>query len=205
MIKNDTSAASSIQGSKWLKSFSGRIPRPAGEADFETWCLHVQLMFQDHLPTDVQRGKILESLLPPASDVVKQLGLSASPQEYVDLLDSAYGLVEDGDEIFAKFLNTYQNSGEKASDFLQRLQILLSFAVIRNGLKKADSNRFLLGCWDQSLLLLLQLESKPDKPEFAQLLLQIRTEEDRRAAKLERLRHLGSSRAKPFLNVHTVN
>ncbi|KAL0150798.1 hypothetical protein M9458_053880, partial [Cirrhinus mrigala] len=34
----------------------------------------------------------------------------------------------------------------------------------------------------------------------------IRTEEDRRAAKLERLqRHLGSSRAKPFLNIHTVN
>lgn len=210
VIKNDTSATSSIQGSKWLKSFSGRIPRPAGEADFETWCLHVQLMFQDRLPIDVQRRKILESLLPPASDV-KQLGLSASPQEYVDLLDSAYGLVEDGDEIFAKFLNTYQNSGEKASDFLQRLQILLSSAVKRNGLKKADSNRQLLkqftrGCWDQSLLLLLQLESKPDKPEFAQLLLQIRTEEDRRAAKLERLqRHLGSSRAKPFLNVHTVN
>lgn len=211
VIKNDTSAASSIQGSKWLKSFSGRIPRPPGEADFETWCLHVQLMFQDRLPTDIQRRKILESLLPPASDVVKQLGLCASPQEYVDLLDSAYGLVEDGDEIFAKFLNTYQNSGEKASDFLQRLQILLSSAVKRNGLKKADSNRQLLkqftrGCWDQSLLLLLQLESKSDKPEFSQLLLQIRTEEDRRAAKLERLqRHLGSSRAKPFLNVHMVN
>lgn len=71
VIKNDTSAVSSIQGSKWLKSFSGRIPRPPGEAGFETWCLHIQLMFQDRLPTDVQRRKILESLLPPASDVVK--------------------------------------------------------------------------------------------------------------------------------------
>lgn len=47
VIKNDTSATSSIQGSKWLKSFSGRVPRPPGEADFKTWCLHVQLMFQD--------------------------------------------------------------------------------------------------------------------------------------------------------------
>lgn len=35
-------------------------------------------------------------------------------------MESAYGLVEDGDEIFAKFLNTHQNSGEKAK-YLQSL------------------------------------------------------------------------------------
>lgn len=114
VIKNDASAVQAH--SKWLRSFSGRVPKPPGEADFDTWCLHVDLLLQDSFPPDVQRRRILESLLPPASDVVKQLGSTAPPQDYVKLLDSAYGLVEDGDEIFARFLNTHQDTGEKASD-----------------------------------------------------------------------------------------
>lgn len=96
MIKNDTST--SQNQSKWLRSFSGRVPKPPGEADYDTWCLHVDLMFQDGSSVNVQRRKILESLLPPASDVVKQLGSSSHPRDYVKLLDSAYGLVEDGEE-----------------------------------------------------------------------------------------------------------
>lgn len=201
VIKNDASAVQAH--SKWLRSFSGRVPKPPGEADFDTWCLHVDLLLQDSLPPDVQRRRILESLLPPASDVVKQLGSAAPPQDYVKLLDSAYGLVEDGDEIFARFLNTHQDTGEKASDYLQRLQTILSTAVRRNGVKQSSANRHLLkqfqrGCWDHSLILTLQLESKTKTPpDFAELLLLLRTEEDRRAAKLDRMqRHIGGSKHK---------
>lgn len=201
VIKSDASALHSH--SKWLRSFSGRVPKPPGEADFDTWCLHVDLLLQDSLPPDVQRRRLLESLLPPASDVVKQLGSTAPPQDYVKLLDSAYGLVEDGDEIFARFLNTHQDSGEKASDFLQRLQTILSTAVRRDGVKQSSANRHLLkqfqrGCWDHSLILTLQLESKTrTPPDFAELLLMLRTEEDRRAAKLDRMqRHIGGSKHK---------
>ncbi len=167
VIKNDAFAAQTH--SKWLRSFSGKVPKPPGEADFDTWCLHVDLLLQDSLPVDIQQIKILESLLPPASDVVKQLGSTAPPREYVKLLDSAYGLVEDGDEIFSCFLNTNQDPGEKASDYLQRLQALLSTAVRRNGVKQSSADRQLLkqfqrGCWDQSLILTLQLESKAKTP-----------------------------------------
>ncbi|XP_073728965.1 paraneoplastic antigen Ma3 homolog [Misgurnus anguillicaudatus] len=206
VIKNDTSAVQTH--SKWLRSFSGRVPKPPGEADFDTWCLHVDLLLQDSLPPDVQRRKILESLLPPASDVVKQLGSTAPPKDYVKLLDSAYGLVEDGDEIFARFLNTHQDAGEKASDYLQRLQTILSTAVRRSGVKESSANRHLLkqfqrGCWDHSLILTLQLESKArTPPDFAELLLLLRTEEDRRAAKLDRMqRHIGSSKHKAASHV----
>ncbi len=162
VIRNDAFAAQTH--SKWLRSFSGKVPKPPGEADFDTWCLHV-----DSLPIDIQRKKILESLLPPASDVVKHLGSTAPPRDYVKLLVSAYGLVEDGDEIFARFLNTNQDPGEKASDYLQRLQALLSTAVRRNGVKQSSADRQLLkqfqrGCWDQSLILTLQLESKAKTP-----------------------------------------
>nr|XP_055053225.1 uncharacterized protein LOC129438489 [Misgurnus anguillicaudatus] len=71
VIKNDSFSVQTH--SKWLRSFSGKVPKPPGEADFDTWCLHVDLLLQDSLPIDIQRRKILESLLPPASDVVKQL------------------------------------------------------------------------------------------------------------------------------------
>ena len=207
VIKNDTSTSQSP--SKWLRPFSGRVPKPSGETDFETWCLHVDLMFQDGAPVDVQRRKILECLLPPASDVVRQLGSSAHPREYVKLLDSAYGLVEDGDEIFARFLNTHQNCGEKASEYLQRLQVLLNTAVKRNGVSQSAASHHLLkqfkrGCWDHNLI--MQLELKPEKHlDFAELLLHLRTEEDRRATKLDRMHHhFGASKPKVIANVHSV-
>lgn len=99
VIKNNASTSQSPSKCP----FSGEVPKPPGEADFETWCFHVDLMFKDGALVDVQCRKILESLLPPASTVVRQLGSSAHPRKYVKLLDSAYGLVEDGDEIFARF------------------------------------------------------------------------------------------------------
>uniref|UniRef100_A0A3B5B306 CCHC-type domain-containing protein n=1 Tax=Stegastes partitus TaxID=144197 RepID=A0A3B5B306_9TELE len=196
--------------SKWMRTFSGKIPKPPGEADYETWSLHAELMFNDDsLSVDVQRRKIVESLLPPASDVVRQLGTSAHPRQYVQLLDSAYGLVEDGEEVFAKFLNTYQNAGEKASDYLQRLQSLLCTAVKRGGAKQVNADRHLLkqfkrGCWDHSLVLQLELKNETP-PNFAELLLQVRTEEDRRATKHDRMqRHFSSSKTKPSVNIHSV-
>lgn len=76
-------------------------------------------MIQDKIPVDMQRCSILESLLPTASDLIRQLSPYADPCDYVKLIDSAYGLVEDGDEIFARFLSTHQNTGEKASEYLQ--------------------------------------------------------------------------------------
>lgn len=111
VIKNEASTPQNP--SKWLRPFSGKVSKPPGETDFETWCLHVDLMFQDGTPVDLQRRKILESLLPSASNIVRQLGSSAHPREYLKLLDSAYGLVEDGDEIFARFLNTHKTLVKK--------------------------------------------------------------------------------------------
>lgn len=65
--------------------------------------MHVELLLQDSGSVDVQRRKILESLLSPAIDVIKPLGTTASPRDDLKLLGSAFGLVEGGDEIFARF------------------------------------------------------------------------------------------------------
>ncbi|GAA6081702.1 zinc finger CCHC domain-containing protein 18-like [Tachysurus ichikawai] len=92
-----------------LRVFSGKVPRPTGEVDYDTWRKSVELILQDPSLSDLHRSRrILDSLLPPASEIVKQLGAKALPVAYLDILDSAFDAVEDGDDLFAKFLNMLQ-------------------------------------------------------------------------------------------------
>lgn len=187
-----------------LRVFSGRIPRPSNESDYETWRSGVELLLGDPAVSDLQRSRrIVESLLPPAADMVKHLGPNTMPMVYLATLDSAYGAVQDGDELFAKFMDTYQDTGEKASAYLQRLQVALNAAIKRGGVKESDSSRHLLnqfcrGCWDDGLITELQLKQKKTQPPtFAELLLLLRTEEDREATKTLRMKqHLGVTRQK---------
>ena len=186
-----------------IRTFSGRLPRPNGEVDYDTWRTQVDLLLSDLSLTDALKvRKILESLLSPASEVVKPLGVTATPSTYVTQLDSAFGVVEDGEELFTAFLGSNQNSGEKPSAFLTRLHSLLTRVISRGGASASNVNELLLkqfirGCWDQSLIISLQLETKKSiPPSFPELLLMLRTEEDRRSAKLDRMkRHLGATKA----------
>lgn len=189
-----------------LKAFSGRSPRPSHEPDFDTWRASVDFLLNDKSLSDLHKtGKILDSLLPPASDVVKHIGPYASPSECLELLESVYGSVEDGDELFAKFIGALQNQGEKPSSYLHRLHVMLSAAIRRGGVAAAERNRCLLkqfcrGCWDNSLITDLQLEGKRvTSPSFAELVVLIRTAEDKQTLKEERMRkHLGLNRQAPI-------
>lgn len=195
---------SQVSASFRLRQFSGKLPCPSHEADFDTWRHSVELMFQDPDMSGLQHSrKILDSLVPPAANVVKPLGPNALPSAYLELLNSAFGTVEDGDELFAKFLNTLQDAGEKPSQYLHRLQTALSKALKRGGVVASEADRHLLrqfcrGCWDNALLADLQLERKKDNPpSFTELLLQLRVEEDKHTAKESRMRkHLAATRPK---------
>ncbi len=132
--------------------FSVRIPRPINEIEYDTWRTSVDFILEDPTISSFHGSrKILDSLLHPASDIVKHLGPEATPSEYMQLLDSAFGTVEDGDEHLAKFMNTLQNAGEKPSVYLSRLQAALTIAVKRGGVLSSEANRkllkqFLWGC-----------------------------------------------------------
>uniref|UniRef100_A0A8D0AK94 Paraneoplastic antigen Ma-like C-terminal domain-containing protein n=1 Tax=Sander lucioperca TaxID=283035 RepID=A0A8D0AK94_SANLU len=207
-IRSDSTPSSYSQSR--IRTFSGRLPRPNGEVDYDSWRTQVDLLLKDVSVSDSQKvRRILESLLSPAADIVKPLGTNATPQAYLTQLESAFGVVEDGEELFATFLGSNQNSGEKPSVYLGRLQTLLTKAVTRGGVSAAESDKYLLrqfcgGCWDQSLIIGLQLEHRrPNPPSFPELLLLLRTEEDRRAAKIDRMKkHLGSTKA--AAHVHSV-
>lgn len=195
-----------------LRVFSGRTPRPPHESDYEAWRAGVDLMLRDPSVSDLQRSRrIVESLLPPAADMVKHLSHDTLPTVYMDTLDSAYGAVQDGDELYARFMDTFQDAGEKPSVYLQRLQVALNAALKRGGVLETDLNRHLLtqfcrGCWDNTLIAELQLKQKKSQPPtFAELLLLLRTEEDREAAKMVRMKqHLGAARPKASAHAQFV-
>lgn len=203
-IVRSESSVSQTSGSFRLRQFSGKLPCPSHEVDFDTWRNSVELLLQDPDLSDLQRSrKIFDSLVPPAAHVIKPLGPKALPSAYIELLNSAFGTVEDGDELFAKFLSTLQDIGEKPSQYLHRLHTALVKAQKRGGVSETEVDRHLLrqfcrGCWNNSLLADLQLERKKENPPpFAELLLQLRVEEDKNTAKESRMKqHFASTRSK---------
>lgn len=211
IVKSDGASTSSV--SFRLRVFSGKVPRPNGEVDYDAWRNSVELILQDPSLSDLHRSrKILDSLLPPASEIVKQLGAKALPAAYLEVLDSAFGTVEDGDDLFAKFLNTLQNAGEKPSLYLQRLYTSLLKVMKRGGIPADEADRQLLkqfcrGCWDDMLIANLQLEHKRNKPPpFPELLLQLRSEENKHFTKESRMKqHLGVQKQRASSHVVTVN
>ncbi|KAM9707724.1 paraneoplastic antigen Ma3-like [Menidia menidia] len=182
-----------------LRTFSGRVPCPSTEVDYDTWRSSVEFYLADPAVSKGQLvRKIVDSLVAPAATVVKSLGPYVPPRAYLNLLDSAYDIVKDGDDLFAEFLNINQNSGEKPSNYLHRLQIALTKIVKVKAISPHDSDKQLLkqfcrGCWNNSLISTLQLEKQKERPPtFSELLLLLRTEEDRQAAKANRMKqHLG--------------
>ena len=196
-----------LQSPVRLRSFSGKTPRPNNETDYDTWRSHVELLLNDPSISPLQISRrILESLLSPATDVVRGLPPNSLPLTYLKLLDSAFGTVEEGEELFAQFMNTYQNPDEKSSTYLHRLQTSLNLAVKRGGVppEGVDSHllkQFCRGCFDSTLLTTLQLEQKRQSPPvFSELLLMVRTEEDRQLQKASRMKkHFGVTKQRAQL------
>lgn len=203
-IVKSSDLSSQIHAPVKLRPFSGKVPCPNFEVDYDTWRNSIECHLADPTVSSAQLvRRIVDSLLPPAATVVKSLGPHANPTAFLDLLDSAYATVEDGDELFAQFLSVNQNSGEKPSNYLQRLQTLLNRIVKMKTISSQDSDKQLLkqfcrGCWNNVLINNLQLERRKDNPPtFPEFLLLLRTEEDKQTAKANRMKqHLGFQKPK---------
>lgn len=143
-IVKSTEIATNFQSTVRLKPFSGILPWPKYEVDYDTWCNSLEFYMTDPSLSDVMLvRRIVDSLIPPAADVVKPLGPRAT--------------AEDGDELFVKFLNTNQNPGEKPSSYLQRLQLALNTILEKKAISDSDANKHLIkqfcrGCWNNNII-----------------------------------------------------
>ncbi|XP_013883342.1 paraneoplastic antigen Ma2 homolog, partial [Austrofundulus limnaeus] len=181
-------------GYRRLRLFSGNLPVPPSEEPFDHWLEQAWLMVEESDCTDKEkRRRLMESLKGPALEIVKSVRESnpeASPDEYLEALESAFGNAESGDDLYFAFRLMQQQPGEKLSDFLRRLERALTKVVQRGGLTnnnkdKARLEQLLRGAVVSDLMLIqLRLrEKKSSPPTFLQLLSEIRIEEEYEASR----------------------
>lgn len=183
----------SVPKPRKLRLFSGKKPVPSSEVDFDTWKLLVDQLLEDTtVPEADKKRVIVQNLLRPALDAVK--AIQGSGQDIVEVLSNIYGSVADGHELLIKFQTSYQGEKETASDYLQRIYILLIDTTEKGGADLANVSKLLLeqfirGSIDDNLILKLKLEEKLENPPtFANLLLSVRKEESKAVEKRLRLK-----------------
>ena len=194
-----------------LRQFSGKVPVPSGEVEFETWLMLAKQLQADGSVTEADKKRaILQSLMRPALDTVSTMPDNSS-EDCVKLLERIYGRLKDGQDILIDFHATYQESKEDASSYLNRIYLMLTEAAGKEALRVTEIPKFLLrqfirGCEDDLLLQKLNLEGKlPNPPGFADLLYDIRLEEARRTERKLRRRKAVECKAQVAEAVGAVN
>uniref|UniRef100_A0A3Q2ZMW1 Uncharacterized protein n=1 Tax=Kryptolebias marmoratus TaxID=37003 RepID=A0A3Q2ZMW1_KRYMA len=172
-----------------LRAYSGLSPIPSGEESLDTWMQQAQLMVDESdCSIREKRRRIVESLKGPALEIAQAVRANdpvASPGEYIEALERAFGSPESPEDLYFSFRALHQSVGERLSDFLQRVERKLTKVVQRGGITPnlRDSARVeqLLRGATESDILLLQLrlrERKRNPPSFLTLLNEIREEEN---------------------------
>lgn len=175
-------------GYRKLRLFSGLKPVPPGEEEYEVWMEQAAQMISEWQCTEAaKKQRIVESLRGPAADIVRFLKVSnpsAAANEYLTALDTVYGTTENGPDLMAKFRHTYQESGEKLSAFLYRLDKLLHRAFLKGGIDATGINRarmeqLIKGALtnDMVALRIRMTHTVRDPPSFSQLMKEVREEE----------------------------
>ncbi|KAL1255276.1 hypothetical protein QQF64_013337 [Cirrhinus molitorella] len=159
-----------------------------GEEEYEIWMEQAAQMTSEWQCTEAaKKQRIVESLRGPAADIVRFLKVSspsATANEYLAALETAYGTTESGPDLMARFRHTYQESGEKLSAFLYRLDKLLHRALLKGGIDAAGINRarmeqLIKGALtnDMVALRIRMTHTLQNPPSFSQLMKEIREEE----------------------------
>ncbi|XP_043082986.1 paraneoplastic antigen Ma1 homolog [Puntigrus tetrazona] len=188
LVDRCNQASSDSPGYRKLRLFSGLKPVPPGEEEYESWMEQAAQMISEwHCSEAAKRQRIVESLRGPAADIVRFLKVtspSATANEYLAALETSYGTTESGPDLMARFRHTYQESGEKLSAFLYRLDKLLHRALLKGGIdavsiNKARMEQLIKGALtnDMVALRIRMTHTLQSPPSFPQLMKEIREEE----------------------------
>ncbi|XP_063813054.1 paraneoplastic antigen Ma1 homolog [Pseudophryne corroboree] len=125
-----------------LRIFSGIQPIPQGEETYESWKEAAKQQTEEwQCPDHIKRQRVVESLRGPVMGVIQAAQRSnpnATLETYFEALDYAYGTLEDVGGLVSRIHHTFQDSGEKLSTFLYRLDRLLYKIVDKEGLQKTE-------------------------------------------------------------------
>ena len=106
-----------------LRAYSGQTPTPAGEENLDTWTEQARLMVDEcDCSSREKRKRIVESLKGPALEIAQAVRANdpdATPQEYIEALERAFGTSETPEDLYFSFRALRQSSGERLSDVNQ--------------------------------------------------------------------------------------
>jgi hypothetical protein len=182
VVKSNTSTAAK------LRQFSGTVPIPGGQVDFNTW-YHAasRLCKNTELSDDDKLARIHNSLSSPALDIAQSALDSESHETTLQLLKNVYGSVEDPQDVLNDFHTTVMSPKELPSEYLTRLHLKLhklkNLNILQHDAPTSLLKQFIYGCSDETLIMKLHLEEKKTPPEYGVLLLSLRTEEAKRRKK----------------------
>ncbi|XP_063820232.1 paraneoplastic antigen Ma2 homolog [Pseudophryne corroboree] len=171
-----------------LRIFSGIVPVPTGEEPYESWKeAAVQQAEEWQCPDKIKRQRVVESLRGPAMGIIQAVRRSnpnATLETYLEALDYAYGTMEDVGDLISRLHHTFQDSGEKVSAYVIRIDKLLYKIVEKKGItqEEVDKSRMrqmLRGALttDPVAQKLRCSEKKEPLPGFNEILKEIKQEE----------------------------
>ncbi|XP_054862316.1 uncharacterized protein LOC129347852 [Amphiprion ocellaris] len=177
-----------------LRTFSGVTPTPPGEEQVENWVEQARLMIEECDGSEREkRMRIMECVKGPALEILQAVRFNnpnATSLDYLDILENTFGTPESGEELYFAFRMLCQHPAEKLSEFLRRLERVLTKVIQKGGLQLATANRVRLdqlikGATRSDLMILnLRLRERRDNPPtFLQLLNEIRLEEEHEASR----------------------
>ncbi|XP_073705540.1 paraneoplastic antigen Ma1 homolog [Garra rufa] len=177
-----------------LRLFSGVLPTPCGEEQFDNWLEQAQLMVEEsECGEKEKRHRLMESLKGPALEIVKSARVTnpeVSAAKCLEALENASGTAESGEDLYFAFRMMRQQPTEKLSEFLRRLEQLLVKVVQQGGISATDMDRarlqqVLRGAIASDFMLVnLRLRERREKPpSFLQLLKEVMLEEEYEASR----------------------
>ncbi len=108
LLEKTGKTPSETEGIERLRMFSGTIPTPAGEEQFEHWMEQAWLMLKESDGTAKEKKRrMIESLRGPALEIVKVVrdsDTNVTPEEYLNALEQAFGSAESGDDLYFAFV-----------------------------------------------------------------------------------------------------
>ncbi|XP_063797792.1 paraneoplastic antigen Ma2 homolog [Pseudophryne corroboree] len=128
-----------------LRIFSGIVPVPTGEEPYESWKeAAVQQAEEWQCPDKIKRQRVVESLRGPAMGIIQAARRSnpnATLETYLEALDYAYGTMEDVGDLLSRLHHTFQESGEKLSAYVIRIDKLLYKIVEKKGITREEVDK----------------------------------------------------------------
>ena len=166
-----------------IRPFSGNAPRN-GEADFEEWSKHMELILEDeHLSMKGKRRKLLGSLHAPALDLARGLG-DITAIELFREMEKLYGYTSNGIRLLQDLFKMEKKASETATEYLQRLGVQMGKVEKRKGLRPDQVNEtlvahFVASCADERIAQMVHLKyDKGPSPSLPELMKEVRLIED---------------------------